>query len=229
MFKLPAHPGSLLLAGWLVQFPVTCLRPPLTAEAFPRRSFDSSVARLIVRNATQANKNSLGQPAARSAQLRPELLNPKTIEAINAGEFRRLVDHHRGEVLAINLWATWCIPCIKELPDLAKLQRQYRRRGLRVIAVSIDDPQELDTKVKPFFRQRAPGLVSYLQSEPDQDKFVSVVDPAWGGVVPTTFVINRAGSLKASLVGRKTYGEFEAAVRPLLAEAHVTRRKAVGY
>ena len=152
------------------------------------------------------------------AQLRPELLDPKTIEPISADEFRRLLVHRRGEVLAVNLWATWCVPCVKELPDLAKLQQQYRQRGLRVIAVSVDDPEELDARVRPFFRDRAPGLVSYLQTEPDQDKFVSVVDQAWGGVIPTTFVINRAGSLKASLVGRKTYEEFEATVKPLLSE-----------
>jgi thiol-disulfide isomerase/thioredoxin len=166
------------------------------------------------------------QSDAKPAQLRPELLNPQTVEPINAEEFRRLLAHHRGEVLAVNLWATWCVPCLKELPDLRKLQEQYRGRGLRVIAVSVDDPQELEAKVKPFFRARAPGLVSYLQTEPDQDKFVSVVDPAWGGIVPTTFVIDRAGGLKASLVGRKTYEEFEAAIKPLLDEASGGLRKA---
>jgi thiol-disulfide isomerase/thioredoxin len=160
------------------------------------------------------------KPAAdsKTSGLRSELLNPKMVEPINADEFRRLLAYHRGKVLVVNLWATWCIPCIRELPDLVKLQESYKERSVRVVGISLDDPEDLNAKVKPFIQKRAPGFVTYLQNEPDPEKFVNVVDPSWEGIIPTTYVIDRAGKVKAKLVGGKTYEQFERVVAPLLNE-----------
>lgn len=149
-------------------------------------------------------------------QLRPELLAPKTVEPISAAEFRQLLAHHKGKVILVNLWATWCAPCLKELPELAKLQEQYRDKGLQVLAVTLDEPNLLETRVKRTWHERAASLPAYLQTEVSSDKFVSVIDPAWAEIMPTNYVLDRAGKLKATLTGGKTLAEFEAAIKPLL-------------
>jgi thiol-disulfide isomerase/thioredoxin len=151
-----------------------------------------------------------------NAQLRPELLVPKTVEPLNAAEFRQLLAHHKGKIVLVNLWATWCAPCLKELPELAKLQEQYRDKGLQVLAITLDEPDILETRVKRLWRERAPGLPAYLQTEASSDKFVSVIDPAWAEILPTNYVLDREGKLKATLTGGKTLAEFEAAIQPLL-------------
>ena len=155
-------------------------------------------------------------PQHEQPKLRPELLAPKTVEPISAAEFRQLLVHHQGKVVLVNLWATWCAPCLKELPELAKLQEQYRDKGLQVIAVTLDEPDILETRVKRLWRERAPTLPAYLQTEASSDKFVSVIDPAWAEIMPTNYVLDRAGKLKATLTGGKTLAEFEAAIKPLL-------------
>lgn len=153
---------------------------------------------------------------SQSPQLRPALLNPQTVEAISADEFRQLLAHQQGKVILVNFWATWCAPCVKEIPEIVKLQEKYKERGLRVIAVSLDEPEDLETIVRPFVAKRFPGFVSYLCKEMDHDKFASVIDSAWNEIMPTNFLIDREGKLKATLVGGKSYEEFEAAITPLL-------------
>ena len=155
---------------------------------------------------------SLGQ----APPLRPALLNPKTVEAISTDEFRQLITHQQGKVVLINFWATWCAPCVKEIPEIVKLQEKYKERGLRVIAISLDEPEELEANVRPFVAKRFPGFVSYLCKEPDHDKFASVIDPAWNEIMPTNFLLDRTGKLRATLTGGKSLAEFEAAIAPLL-------------
>ena len=156
------------------------------------------------------------QSPAPTLTLRPALLAPQTVEPLSAAEFRQLLKQHQGKVVLVNLWATWCAPCLKELPELAKLQEQYRDKGLVVLAVSLDEPDLLDTQVKRLARDRAAGLATYLQTEPDSDKFVSVVDPAWAEIMPTNYLLDRTGKVHAKLTGGKSYAEFEAALKPLL-------------
>ena len=104
----------------------------------------------------------------------------------------------------MNLWATWCIPCVQELPDLNLLQTRYRDRGLEIIAVSFDDPEALEAKVRPFFSKRAPDLVSYLQTEADQYDFVEVLSDEWFGALPTSFLISREGEVVLSQAAAAT-------------------------
>ncbi len=160
--------------------------------------------------------------SGQSSQPRAELLNPKTVEAISADDLRQLIAHHfnkgdkGGNVILVNFWATWCAPCVKEIPEIVKLQEKYKERGLRVIAVSMDEPEELETGVRPFAQKRFPNFVSYLCKESDHDKFASVIDPAWNEIMPTNFLIDRNGKLRETLTGGKSYEEFEAVIAPLL-------------
>ncbi len=154
--------------------------------------------------------------------LRPALLNPKTVEAISTDEFRQLIAQHaakgeqRGEVVLVNFWATWCAPCVKEIPELMKLEAKYKARGFKLLAVSLDEPEELELSVRPFVAKRFPGFITYLCKEPDHDKFASVIDSAWNEIMPTNFLLDRKGKLRATLTGGKSLAEFEAAIAPLL-------------
>lgn len=153
-----------------------------------------------------------------AAQVRAELLRPKTVEPIGAADFRSVLESHRGEVVLVNLWATWCKPCLKELPDIARVQQKYRDKKFTVIAVSFDDLEDLETKVRPFAQKQLSDFINYLQNEDDPEKFVSVMDKSWEGVVPTNFLFDRAGNLKGKLIGGKSYEEFDAAIGPLVSQ-----------
>jgi thiol-disulfide isomerase/thioredoxin len=159
----------------------------------------------------------LGAHFQAAPQTREGLGALKKIKPINAEEFRALLKANRGQIVLVNLWATWCIPCLKELPDLAKLNQKYKDQGLKVIAVSMDDEADLPLAIK-LLAERGPGLTSYLQAEGDQEKFVGVIDPTWSDIMPTTFLLDREGKMAVKLLGGKTAAEFEAALAPLLAQ-----------
>ena len=147
------------------------------------------------------------------------LLEPDTIHPATVEQFRAVLEHHRGKVVVVNFWATWCIPCLQELPELDLLQERYADRGLVVLAISMDDPEKLEDRVRPFFAKRAPGLVSYLaSSEGDSVEFVTALDPEWPGALPTTMFFDRDGELDNMHLGRMLYSEFEEAVLELLGE-----------
>ncbi len=155
--------------------------------------------------------------AAEDAESTEHLLEPDTIHPATADQFRVVLEHHRGKVVIVNYWATWCIPCLQELPELDLLQERYGERGLVVIAVSMDDPDKLEDRVRPFFAKRAPGLVSYLATAGDNSMdFVTSFDPEWPGALPTTMFFDRSGELKNVHLGRMLYAEFEEAVLELL-------------
>ena len=134
------------------------------------------------------------------------LLDPDTIHPATADQFRAVLEHHRGKV-----------PCLQELPELDLLQERYADRGLVVLAVSMDDPEKLEDRVRPFFAKRAPGLVSYLATAGENSvDFVMSFDPEWPGALPTTMFFDRGGELTNVHLGRMLYAEFEEAVLELL-------------
>jgi thiol-disulfide isomerase/thioredoxin len=135
------------------------------------------------------------------------------VRPIGAKQMKEILAKHKGRVLVVNLWATWCAPCRKELPDLLRLQADFEARGLRLIGISQDEPEDLQGKVVPLLRDEYPGFVSYIAKRGDDP--VKLLDPEWDQVMPTTYVFDRAGKLKAQLSGSQTYERFKAAVEPL--------------
>lgn len=90
----------------------------------------------------------------------------------------------------INFWATWCAPCIKELPNFVQLQEQYRTDKLKVILVSMDFKSKLESSVQPFVKRNKIPLEVLLLDEKDQGAVIDEVDKSWSGALPGTLIIN---------------------------------------
>ena len=141
----------------------------------------------------------------------------EALTPIDAAQLRQVLDSHRGHVVLVNFWASWCRPCLKEIPELSALADKYREQGLRLVAVSLDEPGDLQSVVRPFMQQWFPVFTSYARLTPDMDGMVSAVDPAWNEILPTSYILNQAGHVTARLQGGKPAAAFEAAILPLLA------------
>ncbi len=144
---------------------------------------------------------------------------PQQLTAITADGFRDVLAATRanGEpVVLINFWATWCKPCLDEIPIFLGLQKKYGAQGFRFVAVSLDEIETMDSTVLPFMQKWFPEFYSYISVEYDMDDMVSVIDNGWNEVLPTSYVFARDGSLSERLQGKYTAEEFAARIKPLL-------------
>jgi cytochrome c-type biogenesis protein len=119
----------------------------------------------------------------------------------------------RGRVVILNFWATWCIPCRSEIPELNAMHHGLEAQGLSVVGVLWDDA---DADIKAF------------QKEIKQDYNIVVGDAStgdkFGGVqgLPTTFIIDREGRIRQKIFGPRDRAGFEAIIKPLLTETPAT-------
>jgi thiol-disulfide isomerase/thioredoxin len=118
----------------------------------------------------------------------------------------------RGRAIVLDFWATWCDPCIAGIPHLVALQQRYRRRGLSVVSVGIDDPAKLRNVVRTL-------AIDYPVLVADPERVRPLLD-AWGdkdGVIPFLVLIDRRGGVIATRRGPIGEDELEELVRPLVA------------
>ena len=120
----------------------------------------------------------------------------------------------QGQVVLLNFWATWCVPCRTEIPELNSLQRDFATRGLSIVGVSWDDSRE---GILQFQKEIPQDYIVALDGENLQDKFAGIRS------LPVTVVIDRQGRVRHTIIGARDRTGFEAVVRPLLAEAPGTQ------
>lgn len=119
-----------------------------------------------------------------------------------------------ASAVVVNLWATWCKPCVEEFPHLLRLRSEMAPRGVRVLLVSGDFPDERE-QVVSFLKRQGVSFETYLKSGPD-DAFIDGMDPRWSGALPATFVYDGEGRLRSFWEGGAPYARFEEAVRTIL-------------
>jgi len=117
-------------------------------------------------------------------------------------------DQFKGKVVVLDFWATWCAPCRSEIPGYVALQEKYAKAGLVMVGVSLD--REGPEVVKKFMTDQKINYQIVLGDEK--------IAEAFGGVeaIPTTFIIDRQGTIRYRKVGAMPAGEFEAVVTPFL-------------
>ncbi len=145
----------------------------------------------------------------------PELPPPGGVVNLNEAGWHRLRAQHRGRVLLVNFWATWCEPCREEFPGLVRLDQAYRARGLSIVTISMDEPEAVPA-VQKFLKTQGAEFGSYRRNFRDFAALVDSINPRWGGGIPATFLYDRQGRLVRSWEGATRFEDFERAVRPLL-------------
>ncbi len=99
-----------------------------------------------------------------------------------------------GKLRLINLWATWCGPCIIEYPEFVILQRMYGARDFEFVSLSADSPENRD-KVHKFLQEKDSAVPNYLFSNEDKYELIAAIDPEWDGALPYTLLIEPEGNV----------------------------------
>jgi peroxiredoxin len=111
------------------------------------------------------------------------------------------LDDHSGKVIFVNFWATWCVPCVKEMPSFENLYRRYRSQGLTLLAVSLDKGDS--SKVQDFADKHKLSFPILLDIEGVAEKLY----PSFS--IPFTYVIDKQGRVVARVDGAKDWESSE--------------------
>lgn len=134
-----------------------------------------------------------------------------SVRTITLPELQRLIQDRNGKHLVLNMWATWCVPCKEEFPDLSSLAENAGETA-DVVGISLDYPDEIDSRVIPFLRQNPVSFTIYVADVANQDNFINSLNQNWSGALPTTFIYDSDGQQTAMLVGKRTLTDFENAL-----------------
>lgn len=119
---------------------------------------------------------------------------PVNIEVIDDAAIKELLANKTDKVRLINVWATWCGPCVTELPEFVEINRMYRRRDFEFITISADKPDKKDKAQELLKKMQASGK-NYIYNSEDKYKMIEAIDPKWQGALPYTLLIGPGGKI----------------------------------
>ncbi len=119
---------------------------------------------------------------------------PVALELIDEAPLQELLSNNTPKYRLINVWATFCIPCIDELPQFVTMNRMYRRRKFELITISADDPSQRDDALK-VLREQHVAAKNYLFNSDDRDKLFNSIDKKWEGGFPYTLLVAPGGEV----------------------------------
>lgn len=129
--------------------------------------------------------------------------------------YAKLVAAQKGKVLLVNFWATWCQPCRKEMPALAKLAARLAPKGMVLATVSADEPED-EATARAFVREAGVKGPTYLKQVKNDDKFIASLDPKWSGALPALALYDRTGKKVRVFIGEADLAKVEADLLKLL-------------
>ncbi|UMB59768.1 redoxin domain-containing protein [Lutibacter sp. A80] len=116
-------------------------------------------------------------------------LNNATIPVYNFSELEPLLYTDSEKIHIVNFWAMWCAPCVKELPIFQAYEKN--NENVEMIFVSLDFPEDIETKLKPFLEQKGITSKVVLLDDPDANTWIDKIDPNWSGAIPFTIIFNK--------------------------------------
>ncbi len=126
--------------------------------------------------------------------------NPKP-ERIGTVELEAILNNEEDRLHVINFWATWCSPCVTELPYFQELSDKYSEEDIKILLISLDFPDQADSRLVPFLKEKNIQLPVVLMEDLDYNKWISKVDTEWKGNLPATLIFNNKQNKRSFVAG----------------------------
>lgn len=136
------------------------------------------------------------------------------IKVVDFKQLQPLLEQEDDHIYVVNFWATWCAPCIKEIPYFEQLGEKYRDRNVKVLMVSLDMKSQLETALIPFIEKQQMKNEVILLDDPKFNDWIPLVDKDWTGAIPATLVYGKG--FRQFYPKELTLSELEEIVQPLL-------------
>jgi len=114
-----------------------------------------------------------------------------TVPVMNFKQFEPELHKKNDTVYLVNFWATWCGPCRDELPAIEKVGETYKDKKFRILLVSMDMPNQVNSRLLPFIKTNQIKSDVILLNDPHSNEWIDKVDPGWSGEIPFTVIYGR--------------------------------------
>ncbi|GAA3972903.1 hypothetical protein GCM10022407_18450 [Hymenobacter antarcticus] len=138
------------------------------------------------------------------------------VTVVKFPELQKRLTRPTDTTYVVNFWATWCAPCVKELPNFEHVRAANAGKKVKVLLVSLDYASQVDKKIKPFVRKRGLKSEVLVLNEPDPNDWLAKVDAKWSGALPFTLIINNRTKQRAAFEKELSQAELTAALRKFL-------------
>ncbi|MEM1000351.1 MAG: TlpA disulfide reductase family protein [Bacteroidota bacterium] len=150
----------------------------------------------------------LAAPAIRAQQPQVEVIQYPQLESWFNAE--------NDTLYVINFWATWCRPCVAEMPYFEQLQAEMVDQKVKVQFVSLDFVQDLESRLLPFLERRPVKSSVYLLDEPKYNTWIDQVAKAWSGAIPATVFVQKSRGVREFHEGDYTFATLKEKVESLM-------------
>lgn len=139
-----------------------------------------------------------------------DVLKTPPVEVLNFQQFEPILHQKNDTLYLVNFWASWCSPCRDEMPALKKVAGKYFQSKFRLIMVSLDFPNQLETRLRPLLKTSEIKARLILLNDPHQNSWIDKVDPNWSGEIP--FSLLYKNSDRESFSGSFKYNELDSII-----------------
>lgn len=137
------------------------------------------------------------------------------LPTVDEAGYQKAVAAQKGKVVLVNFWATYCVPCRAEMPQLVAMQNRLKAKGFTLVTISADE-QEQEAAAQQFLQKNNVPQPSYRRQAKDDDKFINFIDPKWSGALPLSILYDRSGKKVQTFHGAVKLPELEAQINKLL-------------
>ncbi len=141
----------------------------------------------------------------------------QNVQAIKYPALEKMLKQSKDTVLIVNFWATWCKPCVEELPYFEKISKKYSGKNVKVILINLDVVKDLNTKVKPFVaKNNIRSSRIYLLDEPDYNSWIDLVSADWSGSLPFTLIVPSGKNARKTFEEPLTESQLDKELQPFI-------------
>ena len=137
----------------------------------------------------------------------------QSVKVMNYDELEQRLNQKNDSIYLVNFWATWCKPCIEELPDFLKISTKFKDEKMKLILVSLDFSNHIEQRVIPFLQENNITEEVIVLDDPDANTWINKVDPSWDGAIPVSLVLHKGK--KQFYKSTLSYDELHEIIKPL--------------